>query len=143
MAESDEPKDPPTPPPPEPSRKLHAFNRSGVPARKALAQKDLLAAFHLPISSLDNHKPTSLDDAREAAARALGEILLQKKTLRRFRALLNSKNDKMALAAFELAIQHILSVAKPGTGDTKPTQIIVNNLVARPKDPDVTTVEVH
>jgi len=97
-----------------------------------------------PVVSLANHKPTSLEDARDATARALGEMLLQNRLLRRFRKLLLSKNEKISLTAFELAIERVVSVLKPGTGDAKPTQIIVNNLVARPgKQKDTTVVEVR
>ena len=118
-----------------------------TPAQRAkfreLDQRKKLDA-NTPCVTLADHKPTSLEDARDSTARALGELLLQNRNLRRFRRLLQSKNDKIALAAFELAIERIISVLKPGAGDAKPTQIIVNNLVGRPpKGKDSTVVEVR
>ena len=142
--------------PGEPPRKIHpistlsrqdAVERDKQNARLAkLAKNRELARLAVeankgPVTSLDGHKPMSLEEARDMAARALGEILLQKGSLRRFRLLLRSQNDKVALAAYELAIQHILSVVKPGSGAEKPTQVIVNNMIARPVQP--VTVEVH
>ena len=140
MADSDDGNGPEETPPP---RKLFPINQKDIPARRQQQMKDLAVAAAGPVTTLDGHKPSSLEDARDAAARALGEILLQRNSLRRFRRLLRSKNDKIALAAYELAIQHILATLKPGSDSAKPTQIIVNNLVARPPGTDTTTVEVH
>jgi hypothetical protein len=98
-------------------------------------------------SAVAGTKPASLEEARDLNARALGEILLKTKSLRRFQRLLWSKEDRIAKEMFALAFNHILSTQRPQNGgDQKPTQIIVNNLVARPpKDgpPDKTTVEVR
>jgi hypothetical protein len=130
-------------PPPAPRKILPINPQSHVLARQQQRMRDMAAASKAPVTSVDGHKPTSLEDARDVTARALGEILLQKNSLQRFRSLLRSKNDKVALAAYELAIQHVLAVLKPGSGNDKPTQVIVNNLVARPPTADVVTVEVR
>jgi hypothetical protein len=96
-------------------------------------------------SELAGKKPTSLEDARDLNARALGEILLKSKSLRRFEKLLWSREDRIAKEMFALAFNHILSTTKQQSAEQQPTQVIVNNLVARPpKDaPTTTTVEVR
>lgn len=90
-------------------------------------------------------KPVSLEDARELNARALGEILLKPRSLRRFQKLLWSREDRIAKEMFALAFNHILSTTKQSESAAAPTQVIVNNMVARPngKAKDVTTVEVR
>jgi hypothetical protein len=97
------------------------------------------------VSEIAGRRPASLEDARELNARALGEILLKPQSLRRFEKLLWSKEDRIAKEMFALAFNHILSTATPATGEQKPTQVIVNNLVARPEHPtaDKTTVEIR
>jgi len=139
-------------PPPEPTllgplpiAKASRLTPQARAKLRALEEKLKLEA-NLPVVALANYKPTSLDDARDATARALAEMLLQNKQLKRFRRLLHSKNDKISLAAYELAFERIISVLKPGAGEQKPTQIIVNNLVARPgggAKKDSTVVEVR
>jgi hypothetical protein len=97
------------------------------------------------LSSVAGKKPASLEDARDLNARALGEILLNPRSLRRFAKLLWSKEDRTSKEMFALAFNHILSTVKGPAGEQKPTQVIVNNLVARPEKPakDQTTIEVR
>jgi len=97
------------------------------------------------LSSVAGKKPASLEDARDLNARALGEILLNPRSLRRFARLLWSKEDRTSKEMFALAFNHILSTVKGPAGEQKPTQVIVNNLVARPEKPakDQTTIEVR
>ena len=114
-------------------------------ARERLVQaREARRLQALGLSAVAGKTPASLEDARELNARALGEILLKPQSLRRFAKLLWSKEDRIAKEMFALAFNHILSTAKGPAGEQKPTQVIVNNLVARPNQPaDKTTVEVR
>jgi len=114
-------------------------------AREGMRKAQKLAHINDTPPEVAGSKPKSLEDARDLNARALGEILLKPKSLRRFERLLWSKEDRTAKEMFALAFNHILSTAKGTAGDQKPTQVIVNNLVARPDKPakDQTTVEVR
>jgi hypothetical protein len=142
MADGDEPKKP------LPIADMQGLSGRDMAIRRAARERMLEAQKlrHLEKpSELAGKKPTSLEDARELNARALGEILLKPRSLRRFEKLLWSKEDRIAKEMFALAFTHILSTQKPAAGSDRPTQVIVNNLVARPKADakDQTTVEVR
>jgi len=112
--------------------------------RLVLAREARKQSWEL-LSDVAGKKPASLEDARDLNARALGEILLNPRSLRRFAKLLWSKEDRTSKEMFALAFNHILSTVKGPAGEQRPTQVIVNNLVARPdpKATDKTTVEVR
>jgi len=112
-------------------------------AREGMLRAQKLAHIDNKPPAVAGSKPTSLEDARDLNARALGEVLLKPKSIRRFERLLWSKEDRTAKEMFALAFNHILSTAKGPGGEQKPTQVIVNNLVARPEKKDETTVEVR
>ncbi len=139
-----------------PQKPLPIADMQGLSAREMAirrARRERLMAMHErhrqekqleKPSVVAGTKPISLEDARDLNARALGEILLKPRALRRFEKLLLSKEDRVSIQMFALAFNHILSTQKAPSNEAKPTQVIVNNLVARPgQAKDQTTVEVR